>query len=149
MPQRKGKRRSKRVPVPEWMDAHIRKCKQAFGLWDWALNVRIIRNLKREGDRCAGYHVTTYRTLTSTLEYAARLQDDDFGHEVVTHELLHVALIEPDRAVRAILDFVPEKYKDHCLYLYEEAKEHTIQKLALHLTPLIRTVQPGGSDERC
>jgi hypothetical protein len=137
----------KRVPVPKWMDAHIRKCKQALGLWDWTVNIRLVRNLRREGDRCLGYHVTTYRTLTTDIEYDVSLKGDDLGHDVVTHELLHVALIEPDRAVKAILDFVPKKYHEHCRYIYNEAKEHTIEKLALHLTPMLRRVKQGDDQE--
>ena len=122
------------------MDIHAKKCKAAFGLWDWRIDVSRVDKLKRKGDACLGYHNTVHRTLSRNIEYNSSLKDDSLGHDVITHEFLHVALIEPDIAFGLVMDFVPEKYRAHCQELYTEAKEHTTEKLARSLTPLLRAM---------
>lgn len=132
----------KKRPLPAWLVAHAEKCKQAFGLWDWRIDLHFIRGLKRDGSKCLGYHTSTYVILTSDIEYDAGLKNDDIGHDVVTHEFLHVALIEMDQSVRRVMDFVPDKHREHCEALYDTAKEHTVEKLSRHLTPMLRTARP-------
>jgi len=82
--------------------------------------------------------------LSSGIDYDAALRGDDFGYDVVTHEFLHVALIEPDIAFRRVLDFVPKKHKAHCQTLYTDAKEHTVEALARSITPVLRAVTNEG-----
>ncbi len=145
----KRKRRTKALPIPKWMDAHARKCKAAFGLDNWLIDVRRVRNLKPGGTQAMGYHVTTYRTLTSDIEYDADLKGAVLGHGVITHEFLHVALVEPDITVRHIIDhFVPKKHRAYCQGQYTSAKERTIESLARSLTPMLRAVrQSEGKKE--
>jgi hypothetical protein len=126
------------------MDAHARKCKTAFGLDRWNIGISRKRNLRPGGIQSLGYHVTTYRTLTSDIQYEAALRNDDLGHDVMTHEFLHVALIQQDRAVTFMLDFVPKQHRNHCQRLYAEAQEHTIESLSRSLTPVLRAVDMDG-----
>jgi hypothetical protein len=133
--------------LPAWMDKHVRKCKAAMGLWDWRIDVSRVDDLKHKGEACLGYHTTEYCTLTSDIEYNTSLEDDSLGHDVITHEFLHVALIEPDRAFERVLDFVPKKHQKHCQWLYTEAKEHATEKLARSITPVLRGMDNKGKEE--
>lgn len=135
-----------KIAVPDWIYKHSQKCKQAFGLWDWSIGVRMVNRLKHNGEVVAGLHSTQYTTLDSIISLKATLTDNDFGYSTVTHEFLHVALIEPDIAFRQVMDFIPEKHRAHCRNLYDTAKEHTIEKLARSLTPMLRSVQ--GTDDK-
>lgn len=130
-----------KIAVPDWIYNHAQKCKQAFGLWDWSIGVKMVRKLKHNGELVSGLHSTQYRTLDSIITLRDTLADNDFGYSTVTHEFLHVALIEPDVAFRQIMTFIPEEHHAHCRDLYDTAKEHTVEKLARSLTPMLQSVQ--------
>lgn len=125
----------------KWIMRHADKCKRAFGLSAWGIYLHIVPDLQVDDSNALGQHRTSYRNITSDIDLNTTLEGDALGHSVITHELLHVAMIERDVAFRRVLDFVPDEHKAHCEALYKDAKEHCTERLARSLTPVLRAVQ--------
>lgn len=133
----------KRRKVPAWANSHIAKCKEAFGLWNWAVTVRMVDNLRFGKQPAKGVASRVYRTLEATIELTAGTPETDDSYATITHEMLHVATTEIDNAITRIMHFIPKQHRGHCRDLYEDAQEHTIEHMATYLAPVLRAVQQG------
>lgn len=135
--------------IPDWLRTYIDRAADALGLGHVTLCYRL-KQLPRRRRGMGGdgqtHCVWQYNRVEITFDVA--LGPDAYGYATVTHELLHGSLMSIERAVDRIIDLVPPGQRPHALRLWQDGNEEAVERLARHLTPVLRAQREESSDGR-
>jgi hypothetical protein len=132
--------------VPAWLLTHAQKCRVAFGLEDWDIVPGFTQLGEDDHTQVAGVTHANPRYQHGTVDFLWSIQDDDAGHRIVTHELLHCAQAYEEQAVARIIELVPKARRKHAWALWRDGNEQATQRLARGLTPLLQAMQRVDTD---
>jgi hypothetical protein len=130
--------------LPDWMTAHVQKCRAAFGIdhAGFLLYVHRLKDLSAgdalpAGKQVSGDSNTSAHYRSASVRFAKHLPEH-MRYEVVTHELLHAAMGDIAEAADIIIaQFVPDAQRDQALAVWHLGQEQTVTQLARALTPLL------------
>jgi hypothetical protein len=118
--------------VPEWIMNLAGKFASMFFLDGWIIKAHAHDDPSRpEGNEAAdGLASFNTRYKTADLYFDTRLDKDEYGCEVVMHEVLHPVFGEMRDTVNHIIEFCMEDDRAKFQSLYDGAEEKLITTLA-------------------
>src|SRR5690348_12921859 len=112
---------------PKWMFKHVQKCRQAFGIGgdDFEFILKTPDAIEGRSD-LAGNVTTSMRYRRAVVAIKRGIEKDDWGYEVVTHEVLHAATGAQRQAVTQIISLLPEDQHEFAEQLWADGNEATV-----------------------
>lgn len=120
---------SEETDIPEWIKVRVNDICAMLGIEDgWKISISLVDNpggtLGSDGsvDCDSAY-------LNASIELASGLEDDERGHRVILHELMHVALSPLFQAAGYAFTSLPEMEQRLARQVYIDIEEQVIQRM--------------------
>ena len=116
--------------IPDWIMQHAQKCRVAFNLEQWPINLCMVDSVdggkEFKGEYIYAMAHTDPRSLDARIEIRRDLETLPFSYVTITHEFLHCATVYQDRSVRRIIELLPKKQRGYAWQLWRDGNEQTI-----------------------
>lgn len=127
---------------PPWIVAYAQDCRRLLGIGDeW----RIVIQMVPAGDGTIdGICTADARYFNARIELSDNLPRNGDGHEVILHEMLHVALAPLAGLYDRLVGDMGWEARRVALGAYQDVEEQVIQRMT---RALLRQVTPPAADE--
>lgn len=125
--------------VPRWVQEHVDRCIDAFGLSEWRIEIHMVDTIDEDDLTTARTHLRA-RYLIADVLVRKDVDREYNGYETLTHECLHIAFAQHDRVVDHILSHLPKHGRKLLREMVVDTLEQDIERTARALTPLLKGV---------
>lgn len=126
--------------TPDWITEYAQDCRNLLGIGDdW--HITITMTDKPDGEEKVGGSVSVdaqYLNAHVELNNKFFVEEDDEAHQIILHEMLHVALGSYRMVVEQAFTQLPDSFRDTADTMISQAEEQFIQRTSRAILTMLK-----------